>query len=114
MADSYESQFQLLHEEVNVFSPQAANKLLQIKAALSARAAFYAAFVIVCLEARGKQSNYRIVSSLTTGDLNNFTYFEFTKGDPQAVSEFSEALAYYQADCKQRFNPLDNNSTAAV
>ncbi len=113
MADSYESQFQLLLEEIRPLSPRAAEKLMQIDSLLGARAAFYAAFVIVCLEARGRQSNYRVISTQTTGDLNNFTYFEYTKDDPQAVAEFREVLAYYQADCKRRFN-LDDPSPAAV
>ena len=112
MADSYESQFHQLLEEVREFSPQVVEKLIDIDALLGARAAFYAAFVIVCLEARGKQSNYRTVSTLTTGDLNNFTYFEFTKGNPQAVLEFDEALAAYQADCQRRF--ASNEDTPAA
>ena len=113
MADSYESQFQLLLEEIRPISAQAAEKLVQMDSLLGARAAFYAAFVIVCLEARGRQSNYRVVSNLTTGDLNNFTYFEYTKGKPEALAEFNEVLACYQADCKRRFD-LDKNSPAGV
>jgi hypothetical protein len=114
MADNYASQFQLLLEEIRPISPRAAEKLIQIDTVLGARAAFYAAFVIVCLEARGKQSNYRVISSLTTGDLNNFTYFEYTQGKPEAVTEFNEVLASYQADCQNRFNFQDRNSPAAV
>ena len=113
MADSYESQFQLLLEEVHAFSLQTAEKLVQLNSLLGSRAAFYATFVIVCLEARGKQSNYRTVSTLTTGDLNNFTFFEYTKGNPQAVAAFEEALACYQADCQRRF-ASDQNASAGV
>jgi hypothetical protein len=113
MADSYQSQLQLLLEEIRPVSLQAAEKLIQMDSTLGARAAFYAAFVIVCLEARGKQSNYRIVSTLTTGDLSNFTYFEFTKGKPEGIEAFNEVLACYQADCQRRF-PLNVDHPAAV
>jgi len=113
MADSYESQLQLLLEEIRPVSLQAAEKLIQLDSLLGARAAFYAAFVIVCLEARGRQSNYRIVSTLTTGELNNFTYFEYTQGKPEAISAFNEVLTCYQADCQRRLS-LNQSASAAV
>jgi len=111
MADSYESQFQLLLEEIRPISPQTADKLLQIESVFGARAAFYAAFVIVCLEARGKQSNYHTILRLTTGELSNFTFFEYTQENPQAIEEFSQALACYQDDCRRL--SLDTNASAA-
>ena len=113
MADSYESQFQFLLEEVRSISPQAATKLLQIQTQFGARIAYYAAFVIVCLEARAKKTDYRAVLNLTIQELDNFTYFEYAKENPQAVSEFSEMLTSYQADCQRRF-AQDSNSPAAV
>ena len=113
MADSYEAQFQLLLEEIRPISPQAAEQLVQMNAELGARAAFYAAFVIVCLEARGKQSNYHSISNLTTGDLDNFTYFEYTKENPQAMASFTQVLTSYQADFGRRFN-IDMNHSATV
>jgi hypothetical protein len=82
---------------------QAADKLLQIEAVHGTRAAFYAAFVIVCLEARGQQSNFRMIMEMQLADLNNFTFFEYTKGDRQALTEFAEVLSCYQADCRRRF-----------
>nr|AUN37609.1 hypothetical protein [uncultured bacterium] len=82
-------------------------------AELGARAAFYAAFVIVCLEARGHQSSFGVITNLTTGDLNNFTYFEYTKENPRGMASFDEVLVSYQADCQRR-TAADHNSPAAV
>ena len=113
MADTYEAQFHSLLEDIRPVSPQAAEKLLQLQALLGSQAAFYAAFVIVCLEARGQQTNFRTVTHLQTDELTNFTYFEYTKGNPQAESGFAEVLASYQADSQHRFGS-DNITAAAV
>jgi hypothetical protein len=113
MPENYESQFHLLLEDIHPVSPHAAEKLMQIEAALGARAAYYAAFVIVCLEARGKQTNYRLISSLTPDELSNFTFFEYTKESPQAISAFSEVLSSYKVDSQRRLS-LDQNQNASA
>ncbi len=112
MATAYDPQLQNLLEELRPISLQTVVKLEQIVADYGARAAFYAAFVIVCLEARVQERGYQAVSDVTTQDLSNFTYFEYTKQNPQAQACFTDMLETYKTDCKRRF--AKGVSTASV
>lgn len=103
MTSSYDTDFRNLLDQIRLNNPKTADKLEQIVPPYGTRAAFYAAFVIICLEARMQERGMSAINTLTSQDLDNFTYFEYTKHHPQAYIYFDDVLNTYKMDCAQRF-----------
>ena len=98
MAEQYNSAFNELHDQIIIYSPKAARILDFILAEAGAQAAYYAAFVLVCIHAREEASTYKVTDDLNLGQVQNFTFFEYTKGDAKALSLFSEMLNTYKSE----------------
>ncbi|HVU11623.1 MAG TPA: hypothetical protein VHD90_10105 [Phototrophicaceae bacterium] len=98
MAEQYSTAFQELLSQINTYSPRAAQILESILAEGGARAAYYAAFVIVCIHARTEDASYRGETTWSIDQLRNFTFFDYVMDNPQVLSLFNQALNLYNID----------------
>lgn len=101
MSNSYEHPFHDLNDEIRQFSPQSALTLETLKTQCGTQAAYYAAFILICLQAKAEQSPSENLLVVNSEDLQAFTFFEFCRHDPLALSLFDEVLAHYQNDLRQ-------------
>ena len=105
--ERYQEACERLLQEILQYSPEAEALLNQIRERSGARLAYYAAFVIVCLEASVQKDGYRAVEHLQFDDLRSYTFFELCSADDEARQLFTQSLECYQADCQRRFNPVN-------
>ena len=98
MADQYSTAFQELIAQINLYSPRAAEILGTIQSEGGARAAYYAAFVIVCIHARTEDTSYRGETVWSIDQLRNFTFFDYVTDNPQVLNLFNQALNLYNGD----------------
>jgi len=98
MAGYYEVAFRDLREQIAVYSPKTARILESIQSEGGAQAAYYAAFVIVCIYARSKVDGYRSLSTLSEIEVKDFTFFQYVSGNTQALNLFSNALQTFKTE----------------
>ncbi|MEO8392195.1 MAG: hypothetical protein ABI700_04305 [Chloroflexota bacterium] len=98
MRASYDMAFEDLYQQICEYSPQAALKLEPISIAYGAQAAYYAAFIIGYLHAKVEILGYKAIRDLTPAQLEEFTFFEYVKMEPQAVALFDDMLATFQKE----------------
>jgi len=96
MADQYEVAFRDLREQIAAYSPKTVRILESIQSEGGSQAAYYAAFVIVCIHARSKVDGYRSLNVLSEIEVKDFTFFEYVRGNPQALNLFSNALQTFK------------------
>lgn len=97
MAESYAASFDQLCEQIKVYSPSAVHMLDHLKVQCGVQAAFYAAFVIVCVhENEGMMPTNP--KKTDTSELQSFTFFEFVKADPTALAIFEDVLSCYRRE----------------
>ena len=104
-AENYLEPCENLLQEIMRYSPVTEALIEQIRVQYGSQLAFYAAFVIVCLEARVQQEGYRAVERIKLDDLRSYTFFEMidTQENPLVLAMFNEALTYYKQACHRRF-----------
>ncbi len=98
MAEQYSTAFQELVTQISSYSPRSARILESILTEGGARAAYYAAFVIVCIHARSEDASYRGESTWNIDQLRNFTFFDYVTDNPQVLNLFNQALNLYNAE----------------
>ncbi|MEO8394248.1 MAG: hypothetical protein ABI700_14755 [Chloroflexota bacterium] len=98
MRASYEMAFEDLYQQICAYSPRTAGQLDPISIAYGAQAAYYAAFIIVYLHAKVEILGYKAIQDLTPAQLEEFTFFEYVKMEPQAVGLFDDVLATFQKE----------------
>lgn len=101
MTSSYERPFHDLNDEIREFSLESAVTLEILKAQCGTQAAYYAAFILICLQAKAEQSDAASLLQMSSEDLQAFTFFEFCRNDGLALELFEEVLAHYQEDLRQ-------------
>ena len=113
VADDYEVPFRNLLDEIQAVSPETAQKLDSMLSEFGSKVAYYAAFVIACLEVRIQQADYYSVIHATVSELSDFTFFEYVNNQPYALTLFTDLLTTYQDACRRRYEQ-QRNSPAAV
>ena len=103
MRDVYEPVYQSFAQEVHLYSPKAAVILERIHEEYRAQIAFYAAYVILCLEMHSQNSGHRSSQDQTDLNFGAMQFFQITKEKPEARALFKEALQGYRIDCQRRF-----------
>ena len=103
MSSGYEHPFHDLNDEIRQLSPQSAVTLETLKEQCGTQAAYYAAFILICLQAKAEQSNAdaRTLLEMTSADVQAFTFFEFCRDDALALRLFDEVLLHYLYDLRQ-------------
>lgn len=101
MTSGYERPFHDLNNEIRQFSPLSAVTLETLKAQCGTQAAYYAAFILICLQAKAEQSDAESLLQMHSEDLQAFTFFEYCRDDSLALDLFDEVLAHYQNDLRQ-------------
>ena len=89
------------------YSPKAAVFLEELHQACDAQAAFYCAFVIVCLHAERDVTGHDWVDEVKSSDLQSYTFFTYAKDKPHCLALFDAVLTTYQADQRP---PTDGKS----
>jgi hypothetical protein len=97
MAESYESLFLELCNQVSRFSPPTTAKLQAIGEQWGMRVGYYAAFMIVYLHEHEQAAGKRLLG-MSREELKSFTYFELVKDDPLGLDSFEELIHCYQND----------------
>ncbi len=98
---NYDTPFRDLNEQIREFSPHSAHLLNHMQAQCGARAAYYAAFILICLQAKSEESNYPVINDLDQRNLEAFTFFDYCREDPVALQLFNDVLDCYRADLLQ-------------
>jgi hypothetical protein len=105
MAESYTLAFEHVRQEIFLYSPQAALQLHTIRDSCDDQAAYYAAFVLMCIHARVEKDGLRVLNHLGDHDIRGYTFFDYVKGNPYALIAFAEVFKTYQDEQKARFEP---------
>jgi hypothetical protein len=84
------------------YSPKTAALIEQIRVQTNDQLGFYAAFIIVCLEARVQKEGLRALQNLRLSDLRSYTFFEHGNINDDEHILFMNALETYCLDCRQR------------
>lgn len=99
---TYQEPYESLLSEIMQYSPETAALIEQIRTQSNDQLGFYAAFIIVCLEARVQKEGLRVIQSLTVSDLRSYTFFELGDTHDDEHRLFMMALETYRLDCRQR------------
>jgi hypothetical protein len=92
-----------LLDEIFQYSPQTVTALRRLFEQTNAQLTYYAAFVIVCLEARVQKDGYRAVQHVDVDDVRAYTFFKLAEKCELAQELFRQSLQQYQSDCQRRF-----------
>jgi len=103
MGDVYEAGYQSFAQEIRLYSPKTASVLDQIHLEHRVQVAFYAAFVILCLEMHLQNLGHRYSDDKTDLKVGSSTFMQVTKDNPKARALFQEALLTYRRDYQSRF-----------
>jgi hypothetical protein len=98
MATGYDTPYRDLNEQISEFSPRSANLLNELQYHCGSQVAYYAAFILICLQAKAEESGYPIMRDLDQRNLEAFTFFEYCKDNPIALTLFNEILDCYRSD----------------
>lgn len=101
MATGYDIPYRDLNEQIREFSPRSADLLNELQYQSGSQVAYYAAFILICLQAKTEESGYPIMLDLDPRNLEAFTFFEYCKDNPIALALFNEILDTYRNDLVQ-------------
>ena len=90
--------FEYLLSQINSYSHRSCTILQLMCDECGAETAYYAAFVLVCLEASVNETPTKPLGSYRAEDFQDFTFFEKAQGDDRALALFDDLLRTYQAD----------------
>lgn len=107
MSDYYDAAFAELRQQIHGYSPQAAARLVDICASSNAQAAYYAAFILVVLRSQMERNGYQRIKDLSVAQMREFTFFEYVKDNPEALTLFDEIFKTYQAEQLSRLARTD-------
>ncbi len=93
MTSGYEHPFHDLNDEIRQFSPQSAVTLEILRTQCGTQAAYYAAFILICLQAKAEQASAESQLETRSEDLQAFTFFEFCRDDSLALDLHADQLA---------------------
>jgi len=82
--------------------PRTATKLHSIKKRFGTHAAYHAAAIIICLQARMAVSGIQAAGLLTEEDLEEFIYFKYMSGNLPALEMLVELLECHVLECQSR------------
>lgn len=102
MMSTYDTPFQDLQAQIFEFSPRSAELLSHLQAQCGSRLAYYAAFILICLQTKAEESGYLVVQELDPRNLESFMFFEYARDNPAAISLFNEILDSYRSDQASR------------
>lgn len=69
-----------------------------MRAECGQQAAYYAAFILICLQATTEYSYNKPLGEFTSADFGDFAFFEIAKEDERALALFEDVLRVYQSD----------------
>lgn len=90
--------FEHLLSQINSYSHRSCTILQLMCDECGAETAYYAAFVLVWLEASATETPVKPLGSYSAEDFHDFTFFEKAQGDERALALFDDMLRTYQAD----------------
>jgi hypothetical protein len=101
--ESYGDICLFLFDEIFQYSPQTVTTLRRMFEQTNAQLTYYAAFVIVCLEAQVQKDGYRAIRNVELDDLRAYTFFRVAAKLNGAQDLFRQSFEQYQSDCQRRF-----------
>ncbi len=87
-----------LAAQIRVRSPHSPPLLQAMREECGRQAAYYAAFVLICLQATTESGFNKALGEYTSADFQDFAFFEVAKGNVRALEMFEELLLTYQHD----------------
>ena len=103
----YEVAFRELSGQIAAYSPETSKVLDAIFEQAGAQAAYYAAFVFVCLHAKAVSAASK-VRDFDTLDIQGFTFFEYIHGNEQLWGLFLDALNDFNRDQQTYTSPTSD------
>ncbi|MEP7290235.1 MAG: PAS domain S-box protein [Chloroflexota bacterium] len=98
MFDLTDDPFENLLAHIRPYSLNAPHLLRRMRQECGHSAAYYAAFILICLQASSEKSANKPISEFTARDFQDFAFFETAKNDAHALALFDEMLRAYQSD----------------
>jgi hypothetical protein len=102
-AEHYQDICLYVLDEIFQYSPQTVTMLRRMFEQTNAKLTYYAAFIIICLEAQVQKEGYRSIERVEMDDLRSYTFFKLAEKRDEAQEMFREMLQQYQSDCQRRF-----------
>ncbi len=102
MATDYTENLELILEELRTSTPATVAKLEALCAIYDSTAAFYAAFIVLCLQFDVDRYGIHDLDTLMYEQVKGYTYFEYMKDRPDAWERLAEVLRYFCAELKAR------------
>jgi hypothetical protein len=99
----YEDAYQDFRQQIFTRSPSAVLALDQMCQRHGVPLTYYAAFVLVWIEACVHDGGCSVLRDISLDTLGNFTFFELTEQNSDARALFTQALERYRTDCDLRF-----------
>ena len=100
MNGPYERMYRKHFGSIAQSHPQTASKLQSVKRQFGTHAAYHAAALIICLEARMEISGMEAVGFLSEEDLEEFTYFRTMRSNIPALELLVEVLECHVLECQ--------------
>lgn len=95
MAECYDIPLDDVLKEISHYSPASVELLNSMAEKCGVQKAFYAAFVLVCLQAHSELTGHQTLSDITVESLYDYKFFEVAKDDSQALSMFDTLLQIF-------------------
>lgn len=87
-----------LIDQVRAYSPNSTLLLFQMREECGKQAAYYAAFILIWLQATTESEYNKPLNEYTSADFEDFAFFEVTKDNEHALALFDRLLRTYQQD----------------
>lgn len=84
--------------QIGVYSLNSLPLLRQMREACGRQTAYYAAFILVCLNATSEKKYDKPLEDFTTADFQDFAFFEVAKENAPALALFNDLLRAYKQD----------------
>jgi hypothetical protein len=109
----YDASLKHLCNQMSEYSPSTILLLEKMKLHHGSQITYYAAFVLVCLKAKQQKDPHKRHNTVTSHDLQDFTFFEFARDNSAALALFDELLLCYQRDQTNVTHLLDYDISRA-